>query len=225
MLLIRKGKEPRKLRDYRKKEFSSYSGCDCKPEIREALRKEQTGLCAYCMSYLPDEEPFEIEHFIAQNPEDTSMGSGERLDLSLEYKNMLGVCFGGRGSPPSYQHCGTSRENRPLTIDPLSPLKMESIHYGADGTIRSNDPECENDINRVLHLNQDGLFLKRNRKEVLDSLRRYLRQEQPDGVWKADVLVRARKRFAEPNDLGRLPQYAGVAVDYLEKKLVKDRTA
>jgi uncharacterized protein (TIGR02646 family) len=223
MLLIRKGMEPWKLRDYRKKEFSSYSGCECKPEIREALWKEQAGLCAYCMSYLPDEKPFEIEHFISQNPEDKSQGSGEWHDLSLDYKNMLGVCFGGRGFPTSSQHCGTSRENRPLTIDPLSPLKMESIQYGSDGTIRSSDSACESDINLLLHLNQDGLYLKRNRKEVLDSLRKYLRQEQPDGVWKADVLVRARKRFAEPNDLGRLPQYAGVAVDYLEKKLVMDK--
>ena len=66
-----------------------------KEKIREALRKEQHGLCAYCMGKLPvyseGKDSFTIEHYIPISPDNSREINEVQIDnkeLALDY---LGV--------------------------------------------------------------------------------------------------------------------------------------
>lgn len=112
-----------------------------KKEIREALCKEQHGLCAYCMRAIRPERSEDdekeadltkIEHYVA-----LSKDKGKALD----YKNYLGVCYGGEHDVSGAKkesvilHCDASRTDRRLTINPWNRRQMEAIGYERNGKI------------------------------------------------------------------------------------------
>ena len=61
MILIKKGREPKALTEYKLQEHAYYDGCP-KKEIRESLLAEQGNLCAYCMRRI-DKNSTRIEHW------------------------------------------------------------------------------------------------------------------------------------------------------------------
>src|SRR5271154_1540480 len=100
MKLIKKGKEPPGLREYRSDPFATYEGYSGKDELREALAREQGFLCCYCMSRISaNERDMKIEHRVAQ-------------------RNAKGVT---RSHPPSRRH----RPAGWLCLEPHAPALRE----------------------------------------------------------------------------------------------------
>ena len=94
MILIKKGKEPKELIEYRTNKWNPYEKQSVEPsfedmptEIKDAIRrellKEQGYLCAYCMRRIKSVEETKIEHWVPQEKLTKEQG--------LDYSNMLGV--------------------------------------------------------------------------------------------------------------------------------------
>ncbi len=93
MILIRRGKEPEALLQFRKKHPGiGYEdmGKEQLDEIRKQLWEEQRGLCAYCMRQVKEPRDVRIEHYEVRHPE----GKEYNAENTLDYKKMLGVCYG-----------------------------------------------------------------------------------------------------------------------------------
>ena len=93
MILIRRGKEPDSLLQYRKSAANAcYEELPSKPreDIRKQMWEEQKGLCAYCMRQIKYPEDVRIEHYSVRHPDGGEYDAANTLD----YKRMLGVCYG-----------------------------------------------------------------------------------------------------------------------------------
>ena len=66
MLLIKKGKEPNSLTEYKMKSNAYFDGYSNKGDIRKALLEEQGHLCAYCMKRI-SKNNMKIEHYNSQS--------------------------------------------------------------------------------------------------------------------------------------------------------------
>jgi uncharacterized protein (TIGR02646 family) len=210
MIYINKGKEPHSLSEYRSSNINvSYDNIptDVKDDVRNSLLQEQGFICAYCMSRIT-EKNVNIEHYIAQNPPQNHDKS-----LDLAYSNMLGVCPGNEGQPIKQQTCDRHRKNIPLTVNPLDSASVSRIEYSADGSIKSTDATINADLNETLNLNID--FLKRNRKDALDELKRKLHSRKETGDWKP-LAIRYIKKL---NEEQRKQPYCGILLWYLAKKV------
>lgn len=168
MKWIDKGPEPAALQQYRlSTPDATYEGFSDKQAIREALVKEQGGLCAYCMqrirAELPSKRATDIEHYRSQD---------QFLELQLAYNNMLGVCKGGSAQKGGLLHCDKSKDQQqhksllPLVVDPLDAATLEQICYRKDGTIYAKDNQrLEIELNQLLNLNE--AYLKAYRKDAI----------------------------------------------------------
>lgn len=110
MRQIIKKREPRSLTEHRASSHADYENYADKQGLREAIVRDQGGICCYCMQRIkPDERRMKIEHWAAQdtNPE-----------RQLDYRNLLGACLGGQGHPLAQQHCDTRKGSQALTIHP-----------------------------------------------------------------------------------------------------------
>lgn len=210
MIFIKKGREPRSLTEYKMQSNAYFDGCN-KKDIRKALLEEQGYLCAYCMKRI-SEDNMKIEHYNSQS----NITDKEALDFS----NMLGVCDGNEGSGDKASlTCDTHKGNTLLTVNPCINSSIELIQYKNDGTIYSCDEDINKDINETLNLNCQEVMLKRNRKEVLDALKKYLIQKQRQGNWSKDLLVKTLNKIQTKDSNGKLNPYIGIAVWYLKKKI------
>lgn len=87
---FRKDVEPRALTDYKREGGSLYVGGNLdKSDIQKQLLKEQKGLCAYCMRRI-DAVQGNTPQMIIEHVKCRDLYPA----LQLDYKNMLGVCFG-----------------------------------------------------------------------------------------------------------------------------------
>ena len=123
--------------------------------IRDSLIKEQHGLCAYCMRRIKNSDDniiptTTIEHY---KPKSNS----KYFDLTLDYKNMLAVCSGGRdkNAGKKFLCCDASKGDQEIRINPFNHSDIEKIRYKPDGTIYTypQDKDFEEDINDILRLN------------------------------------------------------------------------
>ena len=162
MILIKKGREPESLTQYRKQPFAYYDGCD-KPAIRERLLTEQGYLCAYCMHRI-DEQHMKIEHW---KPEAIS-SEAEKLD----YHNMLAVCTGHlAGEDGKYDTCDSKKGDTEIFVDPRCEQHIELIAYhSGSGEIYSSDERINYDLNITLNLNCYKQSLPQNRNKALSRL-------------------------------------------------------
>lgn len=210
MILIKKGREPKSLTQYKMQNNAYFDGCN-KKDIRKVLLEEQGYLCAYCMRRI-SEDNMKIEHYNSQS----NITDKEALDFS----NMLGVCDGNEGSgSKKTQTCDTHKGNTLLTINPFSNSSIELIQYKNDGTIYSCDKNINKDINETLNLNCQEVMLKRNRKEVLDRVKKYLSKKKMQGDWSRDLLIKTLNKFQTKDSNEKLDPYIGIAVWYLKKKI------
>lgn len=214
MRVIRKGRPPKGLTEYRAEPVGTSYGNLRKEEVREALAKEQGYLCAYCMGRIaPDKDHMKIDHREAQKSE----GGGGKA-IALVYKNMLGVCKGGEGLARKHQHCDTYKKNRPLKIDPTDAQSgwERTVRYGAGGNIASSLPALETDLNEILNLNVDSL--KEARRSAVQGALSVIGRESP-GEWSEAVVRRAIARFEEPDAGGRLSVFCEAVLYFLRKRL------
>lgn len=206
---IQKQTEPPSLTQHRCQSNANYANYADKDNLRKRLVEEQKGICCYCMQRIrPTSQEMKIEHCLSQAPD-------KYPEKQLDYQNLLGACLGNKGQPGRNEHCDTRKGNSDISFNPSNPVdNIESkIKYLGDGTIESDDPQINKDINYTLNLNQSRL--KENRKAVLDGLKVFMDQSPPTG--------KIRKKLQEwngDNDT-ELKEYCQVAVYYLRKKLNK----
>lgn len=173
MLEHSKGKEPRCLKTWQATpgaDWSSLHGDD-KQTIREAVCRDQGGLCAYCERRIQAKEGSTfIEHW---HPRST----GER---ALLWRNLLGVCSGKTGD---VCHCDKTRlANSLLFLNPVAgegPSPRSHLRYPASGRIEPREgapPEVRRDIDE--HLNLNAAPLVRARKVILGELIVLLERQQ-----------------------------------------------
>lgn len=206
MIYIEKGIEPHGLTQYRlSTPNASYDGMptNVKDDIKNHLLNEQCFICAYCMTQIQLNRTT-IEHYVPQSVE---------RDKDLEYGNMLGVCRGNEGNPYTQQTCGSHRQNRTLTVNPLQMSSVEIISYSRSGQIKSTNAEIDYDLNETLNLNVS--FLVNNRKAVLATMIEKLSVQKKTGSWKN----MANKYIAKLNNPTKKTPYCGILLWYLNMKI------
>lgn len=220
MILIRRGKEPDSLLQYRKSnQEACYEELPPKPreDIRRQMWEEQRGLCAYCMCRIKAPEDVRIEHYSARHPKSGEYDAANTLD----YKSMLGVCYGNSLRPGVKEEdktCDAHRGNIPLTVDPRDVYSIRKICYTSDGYITSEDAEVRTDVEEILNLNCKASSLPENRKNVLIQAKREIRKmcgDKSHDTYLA-VLEKVYKRYEEQK---MFTPYCGIVISWLEKQL------
>ncbi|MCO6476191.1 MAG: hypothetical protein J5I94_06180 [Phaeodactylibacter sp.] len=206
--------EPASLREYRSTPGASYNSCN-RADIREALRKEQGYLCAYCMrriSEATDEKGLplmQIEHFEARAINE---------ELRLNYLNMLGVCDGNKGNPLKMLHCDQSRGKKPLRVDPRNFEIVNRVTFSSSGEIRSDDNAIQNDLDNILNLNIKRL--RDWRREAIDTARaRLKRKYKHKGSTYSKRDLNQELRAWESLENGKYRPFCQAAIYYLQNKL------
>ena len=210
MRTIHKGTEPVSLVRHRAVPNSDYDGYFEKDELREALVREQRGICCYCMARIrPDTTSMKIEHWHSQ----TSY-PGEQL----VYSNLLAACLGSEGDKGRHQHCDSRKGDRDLSRNPANPAdRVEKvIRYLPDGRITSNDPAFDSELNEVLNLNQP--FLRNNRSEALHGFKNFLAKSGPLSKAKLEKWLRT---WTGESTTGDLAPYCQVVVYWLRKRIAR----
>ncbi len=217
MLYIEKSQEPTELTQAKREGLSRYeylSG-DPKKAVQQALLREQGALCAYCMKRISIEN-LQIEHYIAQNPEDRDYDA----DLTIDYNNMLGVCSGNKYGTGTRERltCDQHRGNTKLTVDPRSAASVAKIKYKSDGTVCSDDADIQKDLEITLNLNCPAARLKENRKSALDALKK--------DIWKTFARKQATKSYLEKRlthfqEASVKPEFAGILIWYLKRQIMR----
>lgn len=214
MIPIHKNNEPQHLQQYRLQPDAQYDGANFTPvkqQIRESLVEEQGYLCAYCMSRIePNSKKMKIEHWHSQSP-------SRYPEEQLIYSNMLGCCCGNEGLKPNLQHCDTAKGDKDLLFNPsyTSHHNRLKIRYLGSGTIASDDSEFDDQLNNILNLNFQRL--KENRQRVWKIITKELSKQL--GTVSSNSINRFIEKWKKKDRNGRLPEYCGVAIYYLNKKL------
>ena len=207
MRTITKRTEPESLTRHRLTSHSDYDNYTDKDGLRAALVTEQQGLCCYCMGRISNRfGKMKVEHWHCQ---------ANYPDEQLVYRNLLGACLGGEGQPHGLQHCDTRKGDSDLHWNPADPAHQihTRIVYERDGTIKSDDPELNRQLNEVLNLNLSRL--KNSRKGVVDAILEWLRRERRP-VPRRRLMQAIADRSVLYETLG---PYNQVAIWWLEKKL------
>ncbi|EYF05186.1 Hypothetical protein CAP_3551 [Chondromyces apiculatus DSM 436] len=200
--------------------------------MRKQANDEQGGLCAYCMSLIPqsnkpleppDNTSMKIEHFEARNASRAKM---------FDWSNLLGVCIGdvgieggGESDQQARYHCDTYRGHLKVTeqgldLNPAAfpPDIGERFSYTVSGEARTSqrfEPAERDKVERMIaRLNLNLPRLRRNRAAVIGLLRREL-QKKPTLARVKELLQDA----SAPGAKGLLRPYCQVAIHYLQKKL------
>jgi uncharacterized protein (TIGR02646 family) len=211
MRKIDKANEPRSLTEYRLAPEADYENYRDKNGLRATLVDEQRGLCCYCMSRIrSDERSMKIEHWQCQK---------RYPERQLEYRNLLGACLGGKGQQSRLQHCDTRKGELELKWNPAEPThQIEArIRYDPDGTIRSDDPEFDQQLNDVLNLNLAKF--RNNRKAVLDAVCEWWtrrKSQLQSRIPPFEIQRQIDRRIPQTGDLQPFDQ---VAVWWLRKRL------
>lgn len=215
-----------------------------KDEIRDALYKEQHGLCAYCMRRINGHrKDTRIEHYKALST---------NKETALDYQNFLGVCYGGQreeegnsAKDRSCLCCDAARGDKELTINPWNERQMEAIGYypnTGEMYIRSNvglgtelQQAMQRDIDDVLHLNgekdSNGNIiwdtkskLVANRRRICDSVHTQFNRWSKKKVLTAEFLQDKIKKLEEQIQGDNIAdEYIGVRLYLYRRKEEKLR--
>ena len=225
MRYIKKLPEPKELSAAKCGGLTLYD--DMTKEVRDAVKiqllKEQGYICAYCMRrirHYPDfsTQEMQIEHYIAQSSE---TGKKEP-SLSVEYRNMLGVCPGGKYSGVhdiKNRTCDQHRGDRDLTVNPLDNRLIDQVQYKSDGTIYSENSNIDHDLNEILNLNCTAAKLPVNRKAALCQFQSAIAKDYQGKTLTKKDWASLLERVTAGNTDGELMPFAGIVVNYIEKRL------
>ena len=140
---------------------------------------------------------------------------------TLEFKWMLGVCYGNsieKGVKPEDTTCDAHKGNAELTINPFDELSVRKIKYKADGSIYSDDADINKDVAETLNLNCQALSLPQTRTNVLmaekNRIMRKCKGKSQDAFMRE--LERTYEKLVQERNL--IP-YCGIIISWLEEKL------
>ncbi len=221
MIVLRRGKEPNSLLQFRKQ----YPDADYEDtpshvlkDIREQMWEEQKHLCAYCMRKIDNPSVVRIEHCRPRHSQDEQEYDKK---ATLDFKWMLGVCYGNspvRGVKPEDKTCDAHRGNTELTVNPFDELSVRKIKYKTDGSIYSDDADINKDVTETLNLNCEAVSLPETRKRVLmEEKSRIMRKCKGKSQ---DAFIRELERTYEGLVQKRnLTPYCGIIISWIESKL------
>lgn len=210
MRLIVKGEEPKEWKEYRLTPGAEYDAKKC---LREALYKEQGGICAYCMQRLDNEQK---ENIITTNRIEHVLSREKHDDLKLVYTNMV-MCCSGLIKEERIDHifCDRKKKNDDIHFSPLDTKLIASLSYHrSNGKIFSADAVWQKDIDNVLNLNDR--FLMENRVAVLRAIKLQLGAKQ----WKVSQIKKRIEYYESRNSNELYEPFSGMIVWYLKKKLM-----
>lgn len=205
MIQINKGIEP--VEWSAKKASPGFTEYEPIAELRDALLIEQGYICAYCMRRIPAKDvkvdaTSKIEHIKSQE---------DRPDLQLKYSNMAICCPGNLNDEA---HCDKLKGRRSISFNLYDSSLQKSISYSTkDGKIQSNRLDWYTEIETILNLNHS--FLKLNRKNALEGV---VFAIQSIG-WNDAFLKRKLNEWSNPNAEGKMKEYCGIVIWYLNKKI------
>lgn len=213
MIPINKGEEPKALTEALSELRSTPSAVVSWGEvrnqrpIREALCREQGGLCAYCMRRI-DPDSSHVEHIIPQSVCEPGQ--------DVAYDNMLAVCDGNEGTGEgSALICDRARRDRALVVNPLKPETLRGIKYYRNGKIDSDDEEIRKDLDETLNLNCEAAYLPQNRKAAIEALDKWMARSSRRG----SIVAACKKRRDDIEESGVKPEYAGALLYFLDKRI------
>lgn len=245
MLKINKGAAPRCLKGLKAETLriegdtgkasvaSDWGPGGCSQPIRDALHRDQRGLCGYCMQRIGrngqrDVPPpngnrgMRIEHLTTRDDEPTKM---------YDWDNLLGVCGGRSGAPGGavYDHCDRARGNKVLRLNPTgtTPHVESVLHFSRktpddwqgdpkEDAVWIYSDDYGDDI-KTLNLNNPAL--RRRRRETQKGISMQLaRLARRNG----NIPRRLRElahTAATPDSNGQLPEFAAVVREFVQRKL------
>ncbi|MHC1739183.1 MAG: hypothetical protein AB9882_14345 [Ignavibacteriaceae bacterium] len=231
MKLIQKSIEPNKLRAHRCVPGTNYDSFqkiiglgEITPAtgLRKSLLDDQGCICAYCMRRIPHShtakgittDNMKIEHYI---PQTDKISIGHKLDIT--YSNMLACCMGNQGKDKKFETCDTRKGNNILTISPLNEAHIRTLNYAPDGSIHSKNKLFEEEISKVLNLNEDNL--RKQREAIYKSIEKIVKKE-----FRRPYMTKIEKnKFLDQlinmwssKKYGKFDSFCMVAITYLENR-------
>lgn len=210
MLYIKKGYEPEALIQAKRDGLKHYDDMttDVKDAVKSQLAQEQGQLCAYCMRRLrPD--TMQIEHYKPRSISDDA--------ATIDYTNLLGVCPGNKGAAEKFQTCDAHRGNTSLTVDPQKIASIALVRYKPDGTIYSEDPDINRDLQVTLNLNCTQAYLPQNRMAALKGLKKKINADCSNRT-ATTVYFQSLYDALLNGTNGVLNEYLGIMLAYLVKR-------
>ena len=191
MIVVKRGKEPNSLLEFRKKNpDADYEDMpsSVRADVREQMWNEQKHLCAYCMRRIDSPSVVRIEHCRPRHPKDEIVHDKK---ATLDFRWMLGVCYGNslvKGVKDEDMTCDAHRKNK--------------------------------DVTDTLNLNCPALSLPQTRKKVLSEAQKRILQKCAGKSQDAYVheLERTYKSLVQERNL---TPYCGIIISWLEGKLKK----
>lgn len=220
MIVVKRGKEPNSLLEFRKKNpDADYEDMpsSVRADVREQMWNEQKHLCAYCMRRIDSPSVVRIEHCRPRHPKDEVVHDKK---ATLDFRWMLGVCYGNSLVKDEDMTCDAHRKNKELTINPFDEVSVRKIKYKADGSIYSEDAEINKDVTDTLNLNCQALSLPQTRKKVLSEAQKRIVQKCAGKSQDAYVHELERTYTSLVQERNLTP-YCGIIISWLEGKLKK----
>ncbi len=222
MIVIKRGKEPNSLLGFRKQnpeaDYETDMPANVLKDIREQMWKEQKHLCAYCMKKIDSPGVVRIEHCRPRHPQ----GEEEHdKKATLDFKWMLGVCFGNsleRGVKPEERTCDAHRGNADLTINPFDDVSVKKIKYKEDGSIYSDNAEINKDVTETLNLNCQAISLPQTRRNVLMAEKSRI-MKKCKGKSRDAYMHELERTYVSLVKERNLTPYCGIIISWLESKL------
>ncbi len=196
-----------------------------KSDIREAMRREQHGLCAYCMRSLPDTKPdadsIRIEHWFPLS---------KARDTAIDYHNLLAVCDGVYSEQQKRcDCCDRKKSGEQIAIDPRNQGMMDRIQYESNGRLYFDFPDnmgaedrdtITKDLNHRLCLNGPESDLMSGRKKVYQSCMQHLDLLRSR---KQCTITKIQKLISKLEAKEQYPDYVGVML-FCYKRWLKDHS-
>lgn len=242
MKRVYKGEEPEALLHYRQRypdrsweKFRSHKAAY--QQVKEALLRDQHGLCAYCEISIKRAEAegevddFRVEHFY---PKSATGRNGH--NYHLDWQNLLGVCHGG--SQPAVpdaeerystlkcdRSCDVPKGGKTISAELLNPLKLPGskrlfCYVEHSGRMLVDETSCPARLrqrakNTIRELNLNAPRLMRLRLEVIHKLQEEIAAELAQGLELEEVLQLLASSWLVPDYEGRSLPFFSVMRWYL----------
>ena len=194
----------------------NWTNCDAETQraVRDSLLREQANLCAYCTRRVTRGH-LRVEHWAPQSI---------HPDLSIAWKNLLGVCSGSTidnaRAPVSIIHCDNSKGNQTISLSPLRRRDIATVSFElASGRVVSSKDSFQKDIDVTLNLNCQPLCRARQQsaRGVVEGMCAVL----GEGAWSHAKLSALRSKVCGADREGKLAEYWGLLAQILDRKLAK----